>query len=71
MKHDPIESDPMIKKRIQAAETEAEFSMEQDGTIYLDGACHILWGRQKKILLDKYGIKWRSPSDMDPETIFD
>ncbi|MBC8191626.1 MAG: hypothetical protein H8E18_04550 [FCB group bacterium] len=71
MKHDPIERDPKIKKRIQAAETEAEYSMEQDGTIDLDGACHILWERQKKILLEKYGIKWRSPGDMNPETMFD
>ncbi len=40
MKHDPQDRDPKKRKLIKAAE------MEQDGTIQLDGACHILWGRQ-------------------------
>ena len=31
--------------------------MEQDGTIEMDGACHVLWGRQQKILMEKYDIK--------------
>jgi hypothetical protein len=37
--------------------------MEQDRTIQLDGACHILWGRQQKILKEKYGINWRTPAE--------
>ena len=71
VKHDPQESDSKKKKLIKAAETEAKYSMEQDGTIQLDGACHILWGRQQKILKEKYGISWRSPSDMNPDIMFD
>ncbi len=71
MKHDPQERDPKKRKLIKAAETEAEYSMEQDGTIKLGGACHILWGRQKKILKEKFGIKWRSPDEMNPDTMFD
>jgi hypothetical protein len=46
MKYDPQERDPTKKKLIQAAETEAEYSMEKDGTIQLDGACDIVCGRQ-------------------------
>ena len=46
-------------------------SVKQDGTIKLDGACHILWGRQQKILKEKYGIKWRSPDEMNPDVMFD
>jgi len=71
MKHDPQERDPTKKKLIQASETEAEYSMEQDGTIQLEGACHILWGRQQEILREKYGIKWRTPAEMNPNVIFD
>ncbi len=71
MRHSPIENYTKVKKLIKAAETEAEYSMEQDGTIKLDGACHILWGRQQKILKEKYGIKWRSPDEMNPDVMFD
>ncbi len=69
--HDPQERDPKKRKLIKAAETEAEYSMEQDGTIRLDGACHILWGRQQAILREKYGIRWRTPAEMNPEVMFD
>ena len=71
VKQDPQEKHPMKKKLIKAAETEAEYSMEQDGTIKLEGACHILWGRQKQILKERYGIKWRSPAEMNPDVMFD
>jgi hypothetical protein len=71
MKTDPQERDPKKKKLIKAAEAEAEYSMEQDGTIELGGACHILWGRQQDILKEKYGINWRTPADMNPDIMFD
>ncbi len=71
MKRDPLERDPKKMELIKAAEAEAEYSMEQDGTLELDGACHILWGRQQRILKEKYGIKWRSPADMNPDVMFD
>jgi hypothetical protein len=45
--------------------------MEQDGTIELEGSCHILWGRQKQILEKRYGIKWRSPAEINPDVVFD
>ena len=71
MKRDPQERDPKKRKLIKAAETEAEYSMEQDGTIKLGGACHILWGRQQDILREKYGMKWRTPAEMNPDVMFD
>ena len=71
MKSDPQERDPKMKSLLKATEAEARYSMEQDGTIKLDGACHILWGRQQKILKEKYGIKWRSPDEMNSDTMFD
>ncbi len=71
MRRDPQEKDPQKKKLIQAAETEAEFTMTQDGTIKFEGSCHILWGRQQAILREKYGISWRTPAEMNPQFIFD
>ena len=71
MKRHPQERDPKKKKLIKAAEAEAEFSMEQDGTLQLEGSCHILWGRQKQILEKRYGIKWRSPAEINPDVMFD
>ena len=71
MKHDPQKRDAKRKKLIETAETEAEYSMEQDSTIQTEGACHTLWGRQKQILKERYGIKWRSPAEMNPDVMFD
>lgn len=71
MKRDPQEYDAEKKELIKAARTEAEFSMKQDGTINLEGSCHILWERQQKILEEKYGVVWRSPAEMNPDIIFD
>ena len=71
MKRDPQERDPKKRKLIKAAETEAEYSMEQDGTIKFGGACHILWERQQAILREKYGIMWRTPAEMTPIMLFD
>lgn len=71
MKRDPQEYDAEKKKLIEAARTEAEFAMKQDGTINLEGSCHILWERQQKILKEKYGVIWRSPADMNPDIMFD
>lgn len=67
----PKKKTPRKKKLIKAAEIKAEFSMELGGTIQLGGAYHILWGRQQKILSEKYGIKWRSPAEMNPRVMFD
>jgi hypothetical protein len=71
MKHDPQERDPNKKKLIQAAQAEAEFELRGSRLEGQMGYCHMLWGRQQKILKEKYGIKWRSPDEMNPDTMFD
>lgn len=35
------------------------------------GSCHELWYLQKNILLEKYGITWYSPAEVNPHTIYD
>lgn len=71
--------DPDFKKRIykilhpaiiKIAEIEAEstFSSEEKEKL---GYCHLLWEKQKEILLHKYGIKWESPAENNPMIMFD
>jgi hypothetical protein len=71
LKHDPQERDPNKKKLIQAAKVEAEFELNGSGFEGQMGYCHVLWGRQQAILRKKYGIKWRTPAEMNPDIIFD
>ena len=54
---------------IQKAEREAEENLAciPRGR----GFCHKLWAEKKRILREKYGIQWKSPSDMNPEILFD
>ena len=40
-------------------------------TGHLLGFCHIIWRMQKRVLKRDYGINWKSPSDLNPEVMFD
>ncbi len=35
------------------------------------GFCFLYWSAKRELLADEYGIKWRSPSQMNPHVIFD
>lgn len=35
------------------------------------GFCHAYWSEKKRVLLEDYGINWRSPSDLNPKVMFD
>jgi hypothetical protein len=35
------------------------------------GSCHIIWRRQKQLLLEKYGIEWFSPAELNQGVDFD
>lgn len=35
------------------------------------GFCHLVWEVKKRILDEKYGIKWKSPSELNPEIFYD
>ncbi len=35
------------------------------------GHCHRLWGLQKSILKEKYGITWYTPAELNPDICFD
>ena len=36
-----------------------------------EGVCHTFWNKKKQILREEYGIDWRSPQDLNPDTLYD
>ena len=61
-----------IEKEVDAeAErlTREEFGMPEDEWWF--GSCHTFWKHKKRILREKYHMRWRSPQDLNPETCFD
>lgn len=35
------------------------------------GACHAIWHHQKRLLMEKYGIEWFTPAELNPGVDFD
>lgn len=68
-KYDPIEDDPKFKSIIEAAEKEVEVELANEPKVM--GYCHQYWETKKRILKEKYGIDWKSPSEMNPDVLFD
>lgn len=69
VKHDPIEDDPQFENIISAAERDVEAELAD--VPRLKGFCHIYWYTKKKILKERYGIDWKSPTEIDPKMRFD
>lgn len=69
--HDPVEDDPKIRPIIRAATKQAMDELKDHPFYEQFGFCHFLWDKKKQILKEKYGIDWRSPSDMNPHIIYD
>lgn len=67
---DPIEDDPRYWEIIQQVNDEVNKALSADGQIYM-GYCHYFWSEKKKLLKKRYGIKWRSPSDLNPSIHYD
>jgi hypothetical protein len=71
MKHDPIYEDPSIRPLIDAAASEAQRLLEHDPRRGEMGFCYVVWETTKKILHEKHGIDWKTPSEMNPRIFFD
>ena len=65
---DPIEDTAPYRRVAQRAEVEAQRRAGKGGYM---GYCHRVWGEKHRVLLEKYGIVWRSPSVMNPNVLFD
>ena len=65
---DPIEDTAPYRRVAQRAEAEARERAGKGGYM---GYCHRYWGEKCRVLLEKYGIVWHSPSAMNPHVMFD
>ena len=68
LKYDPIEDSPeylAIKDELDA------LIKEQIGEKRHIGYCHLYWMTKKRILKERYGIDWSSPSQLNPRVYFD
>jgi hypothetical protein len=60
LKHNKIEDNPKYRAILDAADREAEEECKDSkGQM---GHCHAVWGAKKRILADKYHLKWKSPA---------
>lgn len=71
IKHRPQEKEQEVDKLIRKAEREAKEILEKQGIKGGMGYCHMVWGLKKEILKNKYGIDWKSPSEMNPHINYD
>jgi len=69
LKHDPQERDPKLGPIIRKAKREAEKALKDYPLC--EGFCTVLWAKQQEILKKKYGIKWKTPWEMNPAVCFD
>lgn len=69
MDSDPIEQDPKYKEIFEKVEAELELHFCE--TERCLGFCHRYWGLKKEILWKKYKIDWRSPAELNPDTLYD
>jgi hypothetical protein len=71
LQHDPIENDPRYKAIIEQVDQEIEASLKKDNKYGEMGSCYMFWAQKKKILKERYNIDWKSPSEMNPQVLFD
>lgn len=71
MKTDPIEKDPKYVSIFNSIDDEVEVDLKNHPLKDQMGFCHIFWDRKQELLKTKYGIKWRTPAEMNPDILFD
>ncbi|MDO5674760.1 MAG: hypothetical protein Q4G66_07590 [bacterium] len=71
MHDDPFCEDPVRRVLIKAAELEAEQLLAEHPLHGQIGYCHLYWATMKRILLERHGIDWKSPVEMNPDVFFD
>ena len=69
LKVDPVEYTEAYENAIDAVEEEVAARMNNEP--YGMGMCFEIWSIKKEILSSKYGIEWRTPSQMNPRVMFD
>lgn len=69
LKRDPVEWSSAYEKVIDEVERLVDEELEDHPRGM--GFCFAYWSAKEHILLDRFGIEWRSPSAMNPGVIFD
>jgi hypothetical protein len=76
--YDAIEDDPGIQPILRAAEKEARENLKdhprnpnktKDPGVM--GFTHVYWDEKKRILSERYGIRWRTRAQLNPCTAYD
>ena len=68
--HSSVEFDPAHTDLMTEVENLVEDKMNAEGSHGDFGSCHRSW-ELKKDLLQQRGIKWRSPSELNPNICYD
>jgi len=71
MKKDPIEDDVKFKAIVEHVNEIVDKKLENHPWRNGMGYCHVFWETKKQVLKDDYNIIWRTPSEMNPEIMFD
>lgn len=69
LKFDPVERTPRWEEINYELEQECDTLLA--GTPRGMGFCHAYWPTKSDVLLKRYGIRWKSPSRMNPGVHFD
>lgn len=67
--YDPVEDTPEYKRAIRFIKKSVDKELGDRARTM--GACHMAWAIQKRILKERYGIEWHSPSELNPLCHFD
>ena len=70
-KSDRIEKDPKTRSIFSAVDKEVKAELAKHPERDMLGFCHTIWETKKRILKEKHGIEWKSPSEMNPDICFD
>lgn len=71
MQDDPPCGKQKRRALIKAAELEAEQLLAEHPLHGQIDYCHLHWATMKRILLERHGIDWKSPVEMNPDVFFD
>jgi hypothetical protein len=70
-RHDPIEDDPKYASIFRSIDDETTAALEKKQIYPSLGYCHTFWVTKQKLLRKKYGLDWKSPSELNPATCYD
>ena len=71
MREDPKEKDPQYKAIFDDVEATLSRMFAKEIADPECGFCHVYWEEKKRLLWENHSVRWESPADLDPETMFD